>query len=230
MERVKTPNLRRNVRVSRKSVLAGAALSASAGAGLLPLASVAGADTMTDTSAEALGKAMRKLWEDHITWTRLYIVSFAADLPDLAATTQRLLRNQSDIGNAIKPYYGQRAGKALTALLRQHILGAADLLAAVKVGNTAGVAKKKAAWYANGNQIARFLHDANPHEWALRDMQQMMRRHLDLTLEEAVAHLEGRYHDDIKAYDRVHGEILIMADMLTAGIVARFPRLSRGRR
>jgi hypothetical protein len=102
-------------------------------------------------------------------------------------------------------------------------------LAAARAGNTAGVGKKKAAWYANGNQIARFLHNANPREWALKDMQQMMRRHLDLRLEEAVAHREGRYHDDIKAYDRVHGEILSMADMLTAGIVAQFPRFSGGR-
>ena len=75
---------------------------------------------------------MRKLWEDHVTWTRLAIVSFAAGLPDLQATEDRLLRNQTDIGNAIKPYYGQAAGNRLTALLREHILGAVALLQAAK--------------------------------------------------------------------------------------------------
>lgn len=48
--------------------------------------------------AAAFHDAMRKLWEDHVTWTRLAIVSFAGDLPDLPATQRRLLRNQTDIG------------------------------------------------------------------------------------------------------------------------------------
>jgi hypothetical protein len=68
--------------------------------------------------------AMRRLWEDHITYTRLYIISAAGNLPDKDATAQRLLQNQTDIGNAIKPFYGDAAGDQLTSLLKQHILGA----------------------------------------------------------------------------------------------------------
>ena len=71
---------------------------------------------------------MRKLWEDHVTWTRLYIVSAVAELPDLEATAGRLLQNQADIGAAIATFYGDDAGSALTDLLRQHILIAADLV------------------------------------------------------------------------------------------------------
>ena len=83
----------------------------------------------------AFHDAMRKLWEDHITWTRLAIVSFAGGLPDLQATETRLLANQVDIGNAIKPYYGSTAGNRLTALLKDHILGAVALLQAAKSGD-----------------------------------------------------------------------------------------------
>jgi hypothetical protein len=75
---------------------------------------------------------MRKLWEDHVTWTRLYIVSAVAGLPDAGATAERLLQNQTDIGNAIKPFYGEAAGERLTALLRPHILIAAELVTAAK--------------------------------------------------------------------------------------------------
>jgi hypothetical protein len=167
---------------------------------------------------------MRKLWEDHITWTRLLIVSFAADLPDTDATAQHLLQNQTDLGNAIKPFYGDAAGDQLTGLLREHILIAADLLKAAKVGDSAGVADAQARWYANADEIAAFLHAANPDEWPLDEMQLMMRTHLDLTLAEAVARLQGDWPADIAAYEQVHQEILQMADMLSTGIIHQFPK------
>jgi hypothetical protein len=174
-------------------------------------------------AALTLHDGMRKLWEDHITWTRLAIISLEADSPDASATTQRLLQNQVDIGNAIKPYYGDEAGNKLTALLRDHILIAADIIAAAKTGDNAGVAAASARWNANADEIATFLSSANPNAWPVADMKSMMHEHLDLTLQEAVAHLKGDYAADIAAYDKVHGQILSMADMLTAGIVQQFP-------
>jgi hypothetical protein len=170
--------------------------------------------------------AMRKLWEEHIVWTRQFIVSAATqedNLADIGPTVDRLLANQADIGNAIKPYYGDAAGDALTELLRQHILTAADIVTAAKAGNSAGVEAASTAWYANGDEIAAFLSNANPRNWPLAEMQTHMRSHLDLTLEEAVARLQGRYADDIAAYDRIHADILGMADMLSDGIIAQFP-------
>jgi hypothetical protein len=174
-------------------------------------------------TTEQFDQDMRKLWEDHVTWTRLFIVSATSDLPDLQATTDRLLRNQTDIGDAIKPFYGEAAGNQLTALLRTHILTAADLLAAAKAGDDAAVQKAATAWYANADDIAAFLASANPQYWPLAEMRTMMRTHLDLTLAEAVAHLQGRYADDVAAYDQVHDEILAMADMLATGVVRQFP-------
>jgi hypothetical protein len=166
---------------------------------------------------------MRRLWEDHITWTRLFIVSATADLPDAPATTGRLLRNQKDIGDAIKPFYGRAAGTRLTSLLREHILGAAELVAAAKAGDQAAVERNRTAWYRNANEIAGFLSEANPRHWPRREMRRMMREHLDLTLAEAVAHLEGDHRAGIRHYDRVHSQILVMADMLSDGIAAQFP-------
>ncbi len=181
------------------------------------------------STANVLGKqfafrnAMRALWEDHIAWTRLYIVSVAADLPDKDATAQRLLRNQADIGNAIKSFYGDAAGDRLTALLRGHILTAAELLAAAKAGDTAKVGEASKRWYANADEIAAFLSSANPKSWPPGEMKAMMRGHLDLTLEEASARLKGDWAVDIAAYDKVHKQILQMADMLSAGIIRQFP-------
>lgn len=187
------------------------------------LAQGSGSSTSVLEKQFALRSAMRALWEDHITWTRLYIVSVAADLPDKDATAQRLLQNQTDIGNAIKPFYGNAAGDKLTALLRGHILTAADLLAAAKAGDTAKVGDASKRWYANADEIAAFLSGANPRHWPLAEMKAMMKGHLDLTLEEATARLKGNWAADIAAYNKVHEQILRMADMLSGGIIRQFP-------
>ena len=167
---------------------------------------------------------MRRLWEDHITWARLFIVSAAADLADAGPTAERLLQNQVDIGNAIKPYYGEAAGDQLTALLRDHILIAADLVAAAKAGDTAGFEAAQARWYANADEVAAFLSNANPRYWPFEAMRAMMREHLDLTLQEASARLAGDWAADIAAYDEIHLQALHMADMLSDGIVGQFPK------
>jgi hypothetical protein len=173
--------------------------------------------------AVAFRSTMDRLWEDHITWTRMVIVDFAAGLPDLKTAEARLLRNQADIGNAIKPYYGAAAGKKLTSLLRTHILEAVPVLVAAKDGDQPALTKALAAWYANANQIAAFLSRANPHSWPLGMMRTMMKQHLALTTKEAVARLQGNWTADVRAYDQVHAEILGMSHMLSTGIIRQFP-------
>jgi hypothetical protein len=172
---------------------------------------------------EKLRSDMRRLWEDHITYTRNYIISVGGGLADKDAVAQRLIQNQVDIGNAIKPFYGEDAGNKLTALLKEHILGAADLLAAAKAGNQPEVAKQKARWSKNGDDIAVFLSAANPRNWPEATMKSEMKMHLDLTLKEATDRFGGKFADDIKDYDEVHAHILRLADTLTDGIAAQFP-------
>ncbi len=186
-----------------------------------------GAGAMSDSKVDrsmALHDGMRQLWEDHITWTRLAIISLVAGTPDTDATVQRLLQNQTDIGSAIKPFYGDEAGDELTALLKDHIMIAAELVGAAKAGDTAMFNDANARWYSNADEIAAFLNGANPDHWPLEEMKSMMHTHLDLTLAEAVARLHADWEGDVAAYDEIHAQILEMADMLSAGISKQFPR------
>jgi hypothetical protein len=169
---------------------------------------------------------MRKLWEDHVTWTRLAIVSFVDDNPDLSATVDRLMANQDDIGDAIKPYYGDAAGDQLTTLLKEHISVAVDILSAAKAGDSAGVQSASDRWYANANEIADFLAGANPN-LSQDEMRAMMRKHLDDTLAEAVNELQGNYADGVQDYDSIHQHILLMSDTLSDAIMQQFPRRFR---
>jgi len=166
---------------------------------------------------------MRKLWEDQIVWTRMTIVSFAEGSADLQPTLDRLLRNQDDIGDAVKPLYGRKVGNQLTALLEEHINGAVDLLMAAKSGDQQALDRAQQAWYENGKGVADFLHRANPRNWRRGEMRSMMRTHLDQTLAEAADRLAGDYAADIRDYEAIHRHILKMADELSDGIVAQFP-------
>jgi hypothetical protein len=173
--------------------------------------------------AITLRNKMRKLWEDHIVWTRQFIVSAIAELPDTDAAAGRLLANQDHIGDAIKPYYGDAAGEQLSTLLRDHILVAAELVGAAKKGDSVGIKEASARWSENANEIADFLHAANPRNWPRAEMRSMMAGHLEWTLSEASARLNGDWDADIAAYEHIHRDILHMADMLSRGIIAQFP-------
>jgi len=174
------------------------------------------------SKSEQLRMAMHKLWEDHIVWTRNVILNIMDDLPGTGQAVNRLLQNQDDIGNAVKPFYGEAGGKELTRLLREHITIAADLLKAAKSSNNSAFDAANKKWFANADEISGFLNKANPN-WKLNDMKKMMNDHLTLTTDEAVARLKKDYVADVKAYDKVHEEILMMADMLTDGIIRQFP-------
>lgn len=97
------------------------------------------------------------------------------------------------------------------------------VLAAAKSGNEQSVAKAKAAFFANGNQVAAFLHAASPQHWGLSDMRTMMRIHLNQVIALAVDQLDGHYAAAIRLYGVYIGHIIDMADMLSTGISEQFP-------
>jgi hypothetical protein len=137
--------------------------------------------------------------------------------------TERLLRNQDDIGNAIKPIYGDDAGKKLAALLRDHILIAADIVKAAKASDTKAVEAGQKKWRGNADDLAAFLSGANPH-WKKADLTNMLYVHLDLTTDEVVARIKKEWAADIAAFDKGHDHMLMFSDMLTDGIVKQFPK------
>jgi hypothetical protein len=172
--------------------------------------------------ATQLHQGMRKLWTDHTVWTRDYIVAAVDDKPDAMAAATRLMKNQEDIGNAIAVYYGTAAGQQLTALLKQHISIAVDLIKAAKAGDKAAQKQADDRWQANAIDIATFLSKANPN-WPKDTLVDMMKTHLSTTTAEVVARLTHDWDADVKAYDAVYDHILMMADALTDGIIKQFP-------
>jgi hypothetical protein len=212
--------------LTRRSLLALAPAALTVGVGGMPAA--AGANhpafsTPHNAAQVAFHDAMRKLWEDHVTWTRLAIVTFADGSAGFPTTAARLLQNQVDIGDAVKPFYGDAAGAQLTALLHDHITIAVEILQAAKAGDTDAFNEANARWYANANDIADFLSAANPRFWPNDMMRADMKTHLDQTLTEAAHELAGEYAASVADYEDVHNHILAMADVLSSGLIGQFP-------
>jgi hypothetical protein len=200
------------------------ALAVSGGHDASAHANPAGHSDATVTRTElALRGDMRRLWEDHITWTRLTIISLTTGSPDTEATVGRLLRNQTDLGDVVKPFYGKAAGNELARQLRKHILIAADVVAAAKAGDQAKLSDAQARWQQNADGISALLHSVNPRHWKLPVLKAEMRAHLALTTDEAVARLHGDWTADVAAYDKIHRHILHLADLLATGLVEQFP-------
>jgi len=165
---------------------------------------------------------MQKVWIDHTIWTRSYIVSAMSNRPDQKDVLDRLLRNQQDIGNVIKPYYGEDAGNRLAELLRKHIHIAVKIVEAAKAGNQADIQKFDADWHRNADEIAKFLSAANPN-WPFKTLQDMLYTHLQLIKEIVIACLHGDWKADIAATDKNEIHMIHLADILTEGIVKQFP-------
>ncbi|MDQ5864072.1 MAG: hypothetical protein M3263_04255 [Thermoproteota archaeon] len=178
-------------------------------------------DNLNQTKITELRISLHNLWVEHILWTRQYVVAAAADQPDAPFAAERLLKNQEDIGNALKLYYGVQAGNQLTSQLKDHITIAVDLLEAAKSGNSTALEEVEKKWYANADEIATLLSAANPN-WTREDMLRILNEHLSLTKTEAVARLTGDYATDVTTFDALYKHAISMGDEFTAGIVKQF--------
>jgi hypothetical protein len=202
------------------SLVLGVALAACASTG--SMTTMSGGDVMSSSDAASLKDGMRKLWTEHVVYTRNYIIAAVASDPSATAVASRLMRNQEDIGNAIVPYYGTAAGSKLTSLLKDHINIAVDLVGAAKAGDNAKVADADRRWKSNAVDIATFLSSANPN-WPRQTLIDMLNDHLRLTTDEATARIQKRWTDDVMTYDKIFDQALHRADALTNGIVTQFP-------
>jgi hypothetical protein len=168
-----------------------------------------------------LGREFRSLWEQHVAWTRMLIISIAESLPDEEPVTERLLRNPSDMAAVFQRFYGERIAARFRDLFRQHLTLAAQLVKAAKAGNEREAAELEQQWYANADAIAAFLNGINPY-WPQAVLRRMLREHLRMTKDEAVFRLQRDFPSDIAMYDQIERIALEMADTFTDGIVRQF--------
>jgi hypothetical protein len=176
----------------------------------------------TVTRKAELRTTLRRLFEERVAYTRNAIISVLGNTPDLDAVTVRLMKNQDDIGNALRPYYGDDAATRLSALLKDHVTLGVAAIKAAKTGEKGKLAAAEKNWSDNGSAIAAFLSATNPN-WQKTAVEQTLQKHADITKRDVTARLVRDWAADIKDYDDSHQQMLAFADMLADGIVKQFP-------
>jgi len=98
---------------------------------------------------------MRSLWEEHVAWTRMAIISLVFNLPDINEVLSRLLKNADDMGDMIRRLYGDEVATTYSQLIKDHLIIAADLVNAAIAEDT--VATQEAE--KNGFKMQMILPD-----------------------------------------------------------------------
>ena len=170
----------------------------------------------------ALLNSMRLLWEQHVYWTRMLLISIAERLKDQSDVTERLLQNPDDIADIYEEYYGENTAIIIAQLLTEHLQIGAELITALRDNITAEADKLTKEWYANADKMADAFSSINPY-YKRGELHNMLYEHLNLTTQEVAMRLAGNYKADIEAFDKVEQEALSMADYFSLGIIKQFP-------
>ena len=161
---------------------------------------------------------MRIVWLRHVWWTREVILAIVAGAPWTEESIAKLLKNPSEMAAVFSPFINREHQNDMIDLFTTHLKLGGDIVTAAKAGDTAHVNELQRQWHQNANQIARLMAGFNLG-FNEDEVQQMMYTHLQLTTDEAVLTLQGRYNDAIAKFDQVQDEALMMADYFACGII-----------
>lgn len=114
----------------------------------------------------------RNLWTDNVWRTRNFYISYMNNFPDLQSAKSFLDQNLRDLGNSIKPYYGNGAGDRLRDILESRLMAFVSVLEYVKAAPPAldlatdtTVGQRLLVWKDRNDAVFDVLASLNPAAW-----------------------------------------------------------------
>ena len=167
--------------------------------------------------------ALRNLWLNHAFWVRNVVVATLGKQDAAAKAAEgEVVANAHGIADAIKPFYGAKAGDALFELLAGHYGAVKAYLTATAAGDKKGQDKATAELLANADKIATFLSGANPNlpkDTVLGLLQAHGGHHMD-QIQQLKA---GQYAEEAQTWAAMQEHMYVIADALTGAIAKQFP-------
>ena len=166
--------------------------------------------------------AWRELWADHVYWTRLVVEGIVDEVPGLEEANARLMKSCDQMADLMQPYYGNEGRRVFHELMGWHLKHAADLVTLFSQRKMQEAEAKELQWYANADDIARFLAEQNPN-LSEKPVRAAMYEHLRVTKDDAIARLAGDYVRDIGRFDSILDTAYKLSDTISAAIIHQFP-------
>ena len=161
----------------------------------------------------------RRLWGEHAIYTQFYINSVLGEFGNANLLATRLLRNQDDIGNFLRPYIGNSSANQITILLKEHILAAAEAVAAVKAGNQTAINAAVAKLFANSTQFSTLVSGLNPCKLPFDEVKRLFDEHVQFVIDITVATNNGNFAEAIRLFDLYYPHLLAFSDLLFKGLI-----------
>jgi len=158
-----------------------------------------------------LRSALRKLFTDHAVYTALVMKSIVDSGKDISVLLNRLLLNQKDIGDQLKPIIGNENGDKITEVLTSHIKLAGEVIKAAKNLNP-NLNDKINILFNNSDIVAETLTSLNPEALPFDLTQNMFHTHNQFVIDMTVGRLAGDYLKEQHLYDAYYNELLLLAD------------------
>ena len=153
-----------------------------------------------------------KLWSDYIFYMRSFIVSSVDKLPDVIFIVKRLEQNQDDIGDLFATVYGEYNGNRFSELLKEHLSLTVDFINSTIKGEIEDSISHKMRCHMDIIKIADFLSAIDDFDRPY--LRGLFFEHLHLTEEYLMVRVHGSYENDIKVFDNLHDQILLVANTL----------------
>lgn len=170
-------------------------------------------------SVDDLRNHFRLLWSQNIMWTRFLIISLISKSDDILVVTNRLFENPRDFSNLLKLYYGDAQSKEFEQLFQDYITLTIKLIKDYILGNIN--TETETQLYEKAAQIATFLSSINPY-WNQNLLQKLLFDHLDMTKDEIMKRLNKDYAADVYLYDFIEYHALMIADIMSNGLIRQF--------
>jgi hypothetical protein len=180
------------------------------------------AQETTKSSKSTLRNNMKDLWDDHMVYTRNLIISSISSIGDKDRITERLLRNQQEIGNSFIPMYGDQAGIKITRLLKEHVNIASEIVESARKSETNSYQSAVKKIHQNADELSKYLTNLNPY-WNSNDLRGMLYKHISYMNGEINARVKKDWLADIEAYDRGHEHMMLFSEMITNGMINQNP-------